>query len=114
MQKQLLKNRPAGANFLTNISLSPASPAVLKTNELVTVKFDYVFAKGEKGEIFAVPDTDRRASYEASDTLNGAGSNSRWVSLKSAGMITAISLSMTSDSGEELYTMTIPVKYLYK
>jgi TolA-binding protein len=114
LQRRLLQNRRPGQNYVTNVSLSPASPAVLKVHDQVVVKFDYVFAKGENGDIYAIPKADVHATYEASFILEGTGSNSRFVYLTSAGRITAITIHMDSVSGEELYSMTIPVTYIYK
>jgi hypothetical protein len=115
LQSQLLKNRPVGGNYVANISLSPVSPAVLKAHDPVIVKFDYVFARGTKGYIYAqVDDGSVSSQFEGSALREGAGSDSRYVLLMSSGRITAIEIRMVAEDGEDLYSMTLPVKYTYK
>jgi TolA-binding protein len=129
LQKELQENRPKGQNFISNVTLFPATPSVLKTHENIIVKFDYVFAKGEKGGIFAVPDcddasgkkadsfveTDCNSAYEPSSVLEGTGTTSRYIESLTAGKINAIEIDMISEkSGKNLYRMRIPVKYIYR
>lgn len=135
----LLANTPRGESYVTKVSLSPLSPAVLKANERVTVTFSYVVADGKHANMFVqnatpvevktmvpvsgepnkhatlVMTMEANTAFEASAYLSGRGTTSRALYLKKPGEIRQIAIRMYDDTqGNLLHEMKVPVQYTFR
>lgn len=112
LQQQLQTNRPTTGNYVRNVVLSPASPAVLKVGSSITVKFDYVLTKGESASIWAKGDGPTQ--YNGASPVTGFGSEEREITGLRPGKVSEVEISMGARDGESLYKMTLPVDYTFK
>ena len=84
--------------------------------DVITVEFDYALPKGEKAGIWVSPNdakTSLRYKYDGSEMLEGSGRAKRGFRVTSVGKLTEVSLWVSSDA-EQLYSMNIPVSYVFR
>lgn len=125
LQKQLLKNRPLGPAYISNIKLAPTSPAVLKVREKIWVEFDFVVPKGQAAfvsfhpsgvQVYSRDEGSPGYSYEANNPVSGSGSAKRWFSINTPTKLIEVKIQIDSAENDEkvLYEMVLPVSYLFR
>jgi hypothetical protein len=97
---------------VTAVRFDPPSGTPLKVGQQVVVEVDYEIT-GEKGlNLWVVPVTTSRASYEPSEKgLNGVGSAKRWFVLGEATDVEHVMIVMTNYAGETIVEDVVDVDY---
>lgn len=115
LRKEILLNQQTKGALISNITLLPASPAILKVGEDIIVDFEYSIPKGVKAGIWALPldSSDLQGSYAGSEQLEGTGRARRNFTVRRAGKLTRIHVYASGDTGT-LYEIQIPVNYIFR
>lgn len=119
------ENNPAaptapGDHLVTGLALSPDSPNILRTNENVTVSFQYITNDANGARIFIRPFTDGSptpgyAAHPSPLYPTGSGQGSGWFTITSGTVVVdQIRVQMyNAGQSELLFEACLPVYYLF-
>ena len=114
LKARLLKNAPAGKNYISNIVIKPYSTGKLKIGERLKANLDYNLAEGVEARIF-MHGNGPISSYEPSGYLSHKGSTTRSISSRKAGLVTELTFQIYNpDTENYLHTIKIPVSILFE
>lgn len=97
---------------VVSVSLSHPDHQDIVVGEQVSIKVEYEVDSTEGVDLWAVPMTDLKMSYEGShEKLNGAGTVSKSFVISEPGSLTSIRLVMENAAGEIVYSNYVEVHF---
>lgn len=96
---------------ITSLSFNVSQPAKLEAGTLVYIEIEYDIESDEGIDIWAVPVTDYKMTYEgAGQKLNGKGVVTKWFTVSEAGQLTTVRLVMENIAGETVFAKDVDVE----